>query len=215
MSARDLNVLIADDHELIREGLKRIILDGGMARHVAETGGAQDAIEAVRREKWDLVILDINLGGHSGLEVLKQIKAERPELPVLILSMYPEEQFALRVLRAGANGYLNKNQATRVLVEAIRQVVGGGPYISSKVAEQLVQATQRPEGWPKHARLSDREDQVLRLIAAGRTAGEIATHLDLSVKTVSTYRSMVLRKLGMRNNAELMRYAQDHALDAW
>jgi DNA-binding NarL/FixJ family response regulator len=215
MSARNLNVLIADDHELIREGLKRIMEAGGMIRRVAETGSAQEAIEAVRREKWDLVILDINLGGQSGLEVLKLIKAERPELPVIMLSMYPEEQFALRVLRAGANGYLNKNQATRVLIEAIHQVAGGGPYISPKVAEQLVQATLQPNGSPPHARLSDREDQVLRLIAAGRTAGEIAEHLDLSVKTVSTYRSIVLRKLGMRNNAELMRYAQDHALDTW
>lgn len=215
MNARNLHVLLADDHELIREGLKRIMVDGGMAERVAETGNASEVIDMVRREKWDLVILDINLGGQSGLEVLKQIKAEFPELPVIMLSMYPEEQFALRVLRAGANGYLNKNQATRVLIEAIQQVAGGGPYISPKVAEQLVQATQRPDGSPLHARLSDREDQILRMIAAGRTAGEVAAQLGLSVKTVSTYRGIVLRKLGMRNNAQLMRYAQDHALDTW
>jgi DNA-binding NarL/FixJ family response regulator len=136
-------------------------------------------------------------------------------MPVLILSVYPEEQFALRVIRAGANGYLNKNLATKVLVEAIRQVLAGGQYISPKVAEQLVSAVKQPAGQPLHATLSDREDEVLRLIAIGRTVGEIARQLDLSVKTVSTYRSIVLRKLGMENNAQLMRYAQEHKLGGW
>jgi len=212
MSARSTKVLISDDHELIREGLKRILLDGGIASGVGESSNAQEAMEAVRREKWDVVILDINLGGRSGMEVLKEIKAEFPRLPVLMLSTYPEEQFALRVIRAGASGYLNKTLATRILVEAIRQVLAGGQYISPKVAEQLVNAVQQPEGQPPHATLSDREDQVLRLIAAGRTVGEIAVQLHLSVKTVSTYRTIVLRKLGLENNAQLMRYAHDHGL---
>lgn len=211
----DLKVLICDDHELIREGLKRILLDTGKASSVGEATHAEEAIDAVRREPWDIVILDINLGGKSGIDVLKQIKAEFPRLPVLILSMYPEEQFALRVIRAGANGYLNKNLATRVLSEAIRQVLTSGQYISPKVAEQLVTAVKQPAGQPLHATLSDREDQVLRLIAAGRTVGEIAVQLNLSVKTVSTYRSIVLRKLGMENNAQLMRYAQEHQLNDW
>jgi two-component system, NarL family, invasion response regulator UvrY len=129
-----------------------------------------------------------------------------------MLSMYPEEQFALRVLRAGANGYLNKNLATKVLIEAIRQVLTSGQYISAKVAEQLVNAVKQPDGQPLHAILSDREDQVLRLIATGHTVGGIAKQLSLSVKTVSTYRMIVLRKLGLENNAQLMRYAQEHGL---
>jgi len=212
MSARSLKVLISDDHELIREGLKRILLDGGIASAVGEASNAQEAMEAVRREKWGVVILDIDLGSRNGMEVLKEIKAEFPHLPVLMLSIYPEEQFALRAIRAGASGYLNKNLAPRILVEAIRSVLAGGQYISPKVAEQLVNAVQQPAGQPLHATLSDREDQVLRMIAAGRTVGEIAVQLNLSVKTVSTYRTIVLRKLGLENNAQLMRYAQEHGL---
>ena len=212
MSTATLKVLISDDHELIREGLKRILIDGRVAGRVGEATCAADAIAAVRKEKWDVVILDINLGGRSGMEVLKEIKAEFPRLPVLMLSTYPEEQFALRAIRAGASGYLNKNLASRILVEAIRQVMAGGQYISPKVAEQLINAVKQPTGQPLHETLSDREDQVLRLIAAGRTVGEIAGQLILSVKTVSTYRMIVLRKLGLENNAQLMRYAQDHGL---
>ena len=212
MNARNLHVLICDDHELIREGLKRILLDTGKASRVGEAAHAAEAIAAVRREPWDIVILDINLGGRGGMEVLKEIKADFPRLPVLMLSMYPEEQFALRVIRAGANGYLNKNLATKVLIEAIRRVLTDGQYVSAKVAEQLMNAVKQPAGQPLHAALSDREDQVLRLIGEGRTVGEIARQLDLSVKTVSTYRAIVLRKLGLENNAQLMRYVQEHGL---
>lgn len=213
MSSQNLKVLICDDHELIREGLKRVLLDTDKASRIGEASRAEEAIAAVRRESWDIVILDINLQGRSGMDVLKEIKADFPRLPVLMLSMYPEEQFAVRVIRAGANGYLNKNLATKVLIEAIRQVLTNGQYISAKVAEQLVNAVKQPDGQPLHAMLSDREDQVLRLIGAGRTVGEIASQLDLSVKTVSTYRSIVLRKLGLENNAQLIRYVQQHGLD--
>jgi DNA-binding NarL/FixJ family response regulator len=212
MSAKSLKILVCDDHELVRDGLKRILLDGGTASRVGEAGNASQSMEAVRREKWDLVILDLNLGGRSGMEVLKEIKTEFPSLPVLVLSIYPEEQFALRVIRAGASGYLNKNLATQVLVEAIRQVQAAGQYISPKVAEQLVNAVRQPAGQPLHATLSDREDQVLRLIAAGGTVGEIAVQLSLSAKTVSSYRTIALRKLGLKNNAQIMRYAQEHGL---
>jgi DNA-binding NarL/FixJ family response regulator len=216
MSIRNLKVLISDDHELIREGLKRILVDGGIASRIGETSRAQETIDAVRREKWDIVILDLNLGGgRSGMEALKEIKAEFPRLPVLVLSMYPEEQFALRAIRAGASGYLKKTMATGALVEAIQQVMAGGQYIDQTVAMQLVNAVRQPDGQPMHATLSDREDQVLRLIAAGRTVGEIAVDLSLSVKTVSGYRTLVLRKLGLKNNAQLMRYAQEHGLDEW
>jgi DNA-binding NarL/FixJ family response regulator len=212
MTPANLRILIADDHELIREGLKRILLDGGMAEKVGEARDAAQTLAAVRREKWDVVILDINLGGRSGLDALKEIKAEFPALPVLILSTYPEEQFALRTIRAGANGYLNKNLASVDLVEAVRQVRAGGRYVSQKVAEQLMNAVQRPDGQPLHMALSAREDQVMRLIGAGKTVGEIAEHLNLSVKTVSTYRSQILSKLGLENNAQIMRYAQEHQL---
>jgi two-component system invasion response regulator UvrY len=212
MSAESLKILIIDDHELVRDGLKHILLDGGTARRVGEACNAQQSMDAVRREKWDIVILDLNLGGRSGMEVLKEIKAEFPRLPVLVLSIFPEEQFALRAIRAGANGYLNKNLATQELVESIRQVRAGGQYISPKVAEQLVNAVQQPAGQPLHATLSDREDQVLRLIAGGSTVGEIAVQLGLSVKTVSSYRTITLRKLGLKNNAQIMRYAQEHGL---
>jgi DNA-binding NarL/FixJ family response regulator len=212
MSESGLRILISDDHELIREGLKRILLEEGVARHCGEAADAAETLVAVRREKWSVVILDINLGGKNGLDVLKEIKAEFPQQRVLILSSYPEEQFAVRVIRAGAAGYLNKNLASKILVEAVRTVVAGKRYISPKVAEQLVNAVRQPEDQPLHATLSDREDQVLRLLAAGRTVGEIAVELNLSVKTISTYRAIVLRKLGLENNAQLMRYAQDHGL---
>jgi DNA-binding NarL/FixJ family response regulator len=212
MTTPALKVLICDDHALIREGLKRVLTDGTMLGRVGEASSAREAMEAVRRERWDVVILDINLGGRNGMEVLKEITAEFPRLPVLILSTYPEEQFALRAIRAGASGYLNKNQATSGLVEVVRQVLAGGRYISPKVADQLFNVVQRPEGQSLHATLSDREDQVLRLIATGCTVGEIAVQLVLSVKTVSTYRAIVLRKLGLANNAQLMRYAHEHGL---
>lgn len=214
MNAPVVKILICDDHELIRAGLKRILLDGGTASRVSEASTAQEALEAVRAEKWDAVILDINLGGRSGLEALKELKREFPHLPVLMLSTYPEEQFALRVIRAGASGYLNKNQSTSVLVAAIRQVLGGGQYISPMVAEQLFNSAKQPAGQPRHATLSDREDQVLRQIVAGLTVGEIATLLQLSAKTVSTYRAGVLRKIGLRNTPQLLRYAQEHGLGA-
>jgi DNA-binding NarL/FixJ family response regulator len=214
MSLQSLKVLICDDHELIRDGLKRVLLDTGKASHVGEASRGEEALAAVRREPWDIVILDINLTGRGGMEILKEIKTDFPRLPVLMLSMYPEEQFALRVFRAGANGYLNKNLATKMLLEAIRQVLTEGQYVSPKVAEQLLKAVKQPDGQPLHAMLSDREDQVLRLIGRGQTVGEIAAQLNLSVKTVSTYRSIVLRKLGLENNAQLMRYAQQHGLEA-
>lgn len=214
MNESGLKILIADDHDLIREGLKRILVEGKITRQIGEASDAASAADAVRREKWDLVILDINLGGRSGLEVLKEIKVEHPRLPVLILSMYPEEQFALRVIRAGAAGYLNKNLAAGTLLEAVRQVRKGGRYLSPRVAEQLINNLQQPADQPLHAALSMREDQVLRLIASGRAVGEIALQLNLSVKTVSTYRTKILEKLGLANNAQIMRYAQDHELEA-
>ncbi|HUR59309.1 MAG TPA: response regulator transcription factor [Opitutaceae bacterium] len=212
MRASRLRVLICDDHELIREGLKRILLEAGIASHIGEAKDATETMAAVRRERWSIVILDINLGGRNGLEVLKAMKTEFPLQRVLMLSAYPEEQYALRAIRAGAAGYLNKNLASRVLVEAVDRVMAGGHYISPRVAELLASAVQQPAEQPLHAALSDREDQVLRRIGMARTVGQIAAELHLSVKTVSTYRSIVLRKLGLENNAQLMQYAQKHGL---
>ena len=206
-------ILVCDDHALIREGLKRILFNSGIAGHIGEAANALQAMEQVRQGKWSIVILDINLGGRSGMEVLKEIKAEFPKLPVLMLSYYPDDQFALRAIRTGANGYLNKNLAASIMIEAIQQVIAGGQYISPMVAEQLFNAVQSPGLQPLHHTLSDRENQLLRLIGAGRTVGEIARRLSLSVKTVSTYRTITLRKLNLKNNAQLMRYAQEHGLD--
>jgi DNA-binding NarL/FixJ family response regulator len=212
MSRSPLKVLVADDHELIRFGLRRLLLESGAAPQIGEASTAAQTLDLVRRERWNLVILDLNLPGRSGMEVLKEIKAEFPALPVLILSTYPEEEFAVRAIRAGAAGYLHKGVASQVMAEAIRQVLDTGQFINAKVAEQLVKAVKHPLEQPLHAALSDREDQVLRQIAEGRTVSEIAAGLSLSIKTVSTYRSIVLRKLGLENNAQLMRYALEHHL---
>jgi DNA-binding NarL/FixJ family response regulator len=214
MSKTSLRVLIADDHELIREGFRRILQAGSAAPYIGEATDVHEAMELARRERWSIVILDLNLPGRSGMEALKALKAEFPSLPVLVLSSYPEEQFAVRAIRAGASGYLNKGVASRVLAAAIQQVLTTGHYISPQVAEQLARAVKHPAGEQPHAALSDREDQVLRQIADGRTVGEIARLLNLSVKTISTYRAIVLRKLGLKNNSQLMRYAHEHRLGA-
>lgn len=212
MGKRGINVLIADDHELIREGLKRTLLDKGEAQRVGEARDPAQTLEMVRSGNWDVVLLDINLPGRSGLEVLKEIKREKPRLLVILLSMYPEEQFGVRGIRAGADGYLTKATALSVLREAIQKVLRGGKYVSPVIAEKLVEAMRSPADKLPHETLSDRETQVFQLIASGRTVGEIAGQLHLSVKTVSTYRANILRKLGVKNNAQIMRYAHTHGL---
>jgi DNA-binding NarL/FixJ family response regulator len=208
-----LKVLICDDHELIREGLKRILIDGGLASRVGEASNASEAISAMRLEQWDIAIVDIRLGGRNGIELLVEVKNEFPKLPVLILSTYSEEQFALRAIRSGARGYLNKNMGSHALIAAIQKIMAGSHHISDKVAEQLANASRRHSDQPPHSDLSNREDQVLRLIGAGRTVSEIAILLILSVKTVSTYRAALLRKLGLENNAQLMRYALENGME--
>lgn len=204
--------MIADDHELIREGLKRVLAGARQITRVAEAANAQQVIEQLRQDAWDLVILDLKLPGRSGLEVLKDLKREWPHLPVLVVSMYPEEQFAVRVIRAGADGYLTKSSASHDLLKAVESIRQGKRYISAKVAEELFEAIQKPADKLPHDTLSDREQDVFHLIAAGRTVGEIARQLNLSVKTISTYRANVLRKLAVENNSQIMRYALDHGL---
>ena len=213
MKLDQLRVLICDDHELVRDGLKYVLLSAAPGIEIGEAADGAAALAAVHREKWDLVILDINLGARSGLEILRDIKSAFPRLPVLILSIYPEHEFAVQVLKAGASGYLNKNLARRTLVEAVQRVLSGKSYISSAAAAQLVATVAHPSSLPPHASLSPREDQVMRRIAVGQTVGEIARELHLSVSSVSTYRTKVLEKLGVDNNAQIMRYAQRHGLN--
>jgi len=207
-------ILVADDHAVVRRGLIEILRDSvpGAAFGEAETGWR--ALELARAQKWDLAILDVSLPDQSGLEVLKQIRGFAPRLPVLVLSMHPEEQFALRALRAGAAGYVTKKTAPQEIGEAVRRVLAGGRYITPSLAEMMaLEMSQRIEKEP-HERLSDREYQVFRRLALGKTVKEIASELSVSVQTVSTYRARILAKMGFRTNAELTEYAiRDHLLE--
>ena len=201
-----LRILIVDDHPIVLQGLKQTLADAADVGEIREAATGQEALDLVRQGDWDAVVLDIGLPGRSGLEILKDIKRERPRLPVLILSMHPEDQYAIRALRAGAGGYLTKEAATEKLVDAIRKITSGGRFISPDLAERLAtELTVDPTG-PPHASLSDREFEVLRLIASGISVGDVADRLSLSVKTVSTYRARILEKMRMKNNAELMQY---------
>ncbi len=202
-----IRVLIADDHAIVRKGLVQIISQTLDIQVTAEAESAHEIFSNVRSQPFDVVVLDLNLGADSGIEVLKSLKAEFSGLPVLILSMHPEQQFAVRTLRAGASGYLNKDSAPDELVKAIRRLAEGRRYVSADVAEELVAELNEDSDGPLHARLSDREFEVLCHIASGKTVSEIADMLALSVKTIGTYRSRVLDKMNMRNNAELTHYA--------
>ena len=202
-----VRVLIVDDHAIVREGLKRILADAPELRVAGEAASGPEAIDLVREQSWDVMLLDISLPGANGLEVLRAVKDLPPNLPVLILTMYPEDQYALRMLRAGAAGYLTKEGAPAQLVTAIRKVASGGKYISAAVAEKLAWELERRKQPATHEDLSNREFEILRLIASGKTVSQIAQQLRLSVKTVSTYRMRLLTKLNMKSNAELTHYA--------
>lgn len=202
-----IRVLVADDHAIVRKGLVQIVSDTMDLQVAAEAGTAQEVFDRVRSDDFDVVVLDLNFGDASGLDVLKNLRAEFEDLPVLILSVNPENLYAVRVLRAGAAGYLSKESAPDQLVKAVRQVAGGRRYVSPAVAEELLNELDADEAGPPHKRLSDREFQVMRLLASGKTVSEIAEMLSLSVKTVSTYRSRLLDKMNLKNNAELTHYA--------
>jgi two-component system invasion response regulator UvrY len=206
-----INILIADDHAIVREGLKQIVSSQPDMTVAGESHNAQGVLDLARARNWDVVVLDINMPGRNGLEVLKELKLEFPRLPVLVLSVHPEEQYGIRVLKAGAAGYMNKESAPEELVTAIRKVIRGGKYLTPTLAERLAfQVADGSEEHP-HEKLSDRELQVLCLIASGRTVSEIAGDLSLSVKTISTYRARILGKMAMKSSAELTRYAlQNH-----
>jgi two-component system invasion response regulator UvrY len=199
-----LRILIVDDHPIVRQGLRQALADAADVGEVGEAAAGSEALALVRDREWDAVVLDISLPGRGGLEVLKDIKQERPRLPVLILSMHPEDQYAIRAIRAGAAGYLTKEAAPDKLLEAIRKITRGGRFIGPDLAERL--ATEVAAAGPPHASLSDREFEVLRLIGSGLAVGDIAERLSLSVNTVSTYRARILEKMCMKNNAELMQY---------
>ncbi len=203
-----LKILIVDDHAVVRRGLQQILADEFDVVEFGEAVDAGDALERIYGENWDVVILDISMPGRSGLDVLKDIRKEYPRLPVLVLSMHPEDQFATRVLKAGASGYMTKETAPEELVNAINKIVKGGKYVSSTLAESLASDLSRDlDGGGTHQQLSDREFQVLRLIASGMSVGDIGSKLALSPKTISTYRARILEKMGMKNNAELTHYA--------
>jgi len=202
-----IKILIADDHAIVREGLKQILSESPDLVVVAEASSGQEVLEKISKNDLDLVVLDIAMPGRGGLDILKEIKTQRPRLPVLMLSMYPEEQYAIRVLKSGASGYLTKESAPSELVMAIRQISQGKKYISPSLAEKLaIDLEINPDKMP-HEILSDREYQVMCMIASGKTLKEIADGLSLSIKTISTYRSRILEKMNMKTNAELTHYA--------
>jgi len=204
-----IRILLVDDHPVVRHGIRQILMEGLKAVFVGEAGDVASASMRIRTDTWDIVVLDLTLPGTSGLDLLKEIRRERPELPVLVLSMHPASQFAKRVLGAGASGYLTKDSAATELVDAIQAIRHGRIYAGGQVPPW---AKPPVVGAAPHDRLSDREYQVLRMIGSGNTVSEIAAACGLSVKTVSTYRARLLEKLAMHSNAELMRYAIENRL---
>lgn len=202
-----ISILIADDHPILRRGLREILTDEFGALSFGEAENAQGTLDQVRKRNWNLLILDIAMPGRSGVDILRDLRTVRPMLPILVLSVHPEERFAKRALRAGAAGYVCKEKAPAELVKAVRKVLAGGRYVSTALAEELATDLAVESDKPIDEVLSDREFEVLRLIASGRTVSQIAEQLSLSVKTISTYRSRILEKMGMKTNAELTHYA--------
>jgi DNA-binding NarL/FixJ family response regulator len=202
-----MKILLADDHALLRGGLRLMLAAAFPDAEFGEAEQCEQALQTALAQPWDLVILDISMPGRGGLDVLKEIHARRPTMPVLILSMYTERQFAVRAFRAGASGYLTKASAGAEMLRAVNHILGGGRYVSAELAEQLVTVLDSSAGAMLHERLSAREFEILRLIASGKTVKEAATELGLSSNTISTYRSRILEKMQMRTNAELTHYA--------
>ncbi len=207
-----IKILIADDHPVVRQGLKEVIEETPGMMVADEASNGQETLEKVRKSDFDVVLLDISMPGRSGLDILKELKSEKPELSVLILSMHPEEQYAVRVLKAGASGYLTKESAPKELKAAIKKASIGRKYVSSSLAEKLALYLEIDDERPLHETLSDREYEVMRMIASGKTITEIAEKLFLSIKTISTYRSRIIEKMGMKSNSELTHYALKNRL---
>ena len=207
-----MRVLIADDHPLVRRGLRDLLLDHFPAAEIVEAGDAREALTAIAEGSWQLALIDLNLPGRGGLDLLRDLKHLRSEIPLLVVSGHTEEEFALRALKLGAAGYVSKQSAPDVLVGAVKKVLSGGRYVSAAVAEKLAQAMAESWSLTPHENLSLREMQVLQRIAGGRSVKEIAGELALSEKTIATYRSRISAKLGLGTNVELTRYAMQHGL---
>ena len=207
-----IRVLIADDHAIVRQGLRQILSDTADLIVAGEAAGGIEVMRMVRDGEWHVVLMDVSMPDRNGIDALKLIKKEFPRLPVLVLSMHPEEHYAVRALKAGAAGYLTKQSAPELLVNAIRQVASGKKYLSAAVAQQLADAITDDDERPPHEKLSDREYQTLVLISSGKALSQIAEELNLSVKTVSVYRARLLEKMKMKNNAELTHYGLKHGL---
>jgi two-component system, NarL family, invasion response regulator UvrY len=208
-----LKVLVVDDFPLIRRGVKDLLIEGFPSVKIGEAGNAHEMLILLRQKPWDVAVMDISMPGMNGLDALKQVKKEFPDLPVLIFSMHPEEQYAIRMLKAGADGYLTKSSAPEELVNAIKKVHRGGKYVSQSLGETLAFTVMPGVGKNLHESLSDREYQVLCLIGSGKTVSEIADKTNLSVTTISTYRARILEKMRMKTNAELTRYAIQNGLE--
>jgi len=206
-AAGKIRMLIVDDHVIIRRGLKQILADAFSKSEFGEANNGTEALEQIEKHQWDVVLLDITMPGKGGLDVLKQMVNAQPNMAVLVLSMHPEDQYAVRVLKTGAAGYLTKNTASEEVVGAVKKVLAGGKYVSAALAEELAANLNAPAAKSAHETLSDREFQVMRLIALGKSVKEIGFELSLSVKTISTYRTRVLAKMKLKTNADIIRYA--------
>src|SRR5450432_2626352 len=207
-----MRILIADDHAVVRQGLKQILADSFPAAEFGEAGNAGEVLERAWKQDWDVVVLDIKMPGRSGLDALKELRQAKPKLPLLVLSAHPEDQYAVRVLKAGASGYMTKDRAPEELMQAVKKVLGGGKYVSPILAEKLATQLTTDTTRPLHESLSDREFQVLQMIASGRALKEIAAELSLSEKTIGTYHIRLLEKMGMHSDVELTRYAIEQRL---
>lgn len=212
MKAESLRILIADDHHVVRRGVRELLGEEFPDAHFGDAATAQEALDLAWKEPWDLILLDISMPGRSGLDVLRDLRAARPNAAVLVQSMHSEGPFAIRVLKAGAAGYITKDSLPEELIRAVRKVLGGGRYVSLSLAEQLAAFLTAERDRPAHEQLSDREFQVLRLLASGRSVKEIGGELSLSIKTISTYRTRLLEKLNLRSNAELALFAEREGL---
>ncbi len=207
-----MNILIADDHAIVRKGLTQIIREEFSFAEITEATNSLEVFEKIKEKKWNIILLDISMPGKNGVEILKQLRVNDASTPILMLSMHPEEQYALRVLKAGASGYLCKESATDELITAMKKVLSGKKYITLSFAEKLIETSSDLSAESLHKKLSDRELQVLQLLAKGKPVSEIGQEISLSVHTISTYRARILEKLGLTNNAELMHYAIDNKI---
>jgi DNA-binding NarL/FixJ family response regulator len=207
-----IRIVIADDHTIVREGLKQLLATEPDLQVVGEARDGNEAIQLARDTPFDVLLIDISMPGRNGLEVIRQIKAEKPKLRIMVLSMHEEHQYAVRAIRSGASGYLTKDSASTQLITALRKVAAGGAYITAEVAEQLALGAMPHAEQALHTTLSDREFQVLRMLVAGHTVSDVAAKVNLSVKTISTHKARLMQKLGVSSNTELLRYAIQHRL---